>query len=110
MSGLALSSERRLFTLAQALGAGIGDALSDAGVVEALVNADGVLRVDRVGRGIEATAVRVSVADRHAAIRLLASEAGETVTPDRPAIDAGGTPSAGPTMMSTGRPAMAPPR
>jgi P-type conjugative transfer ATPase TrbB len=84
MSGFALSSERRLFTLAQALGPGIGKALSDADVVEALVNADGVLRVDRVGRGIEATAVRVSVADRHAAIRLLASEAGETVTPDRP--------------------------
>jgi type IV secretion system protein VirB11 len=80
----ALSSERRLYTLAQALGPQIGEALAEPAVVEALVNADGVLRLDRVGRGIEATTTRLSVKEREAAIRLLASEAGETITAERP--------------------------
>ncbi len=84
MTRPALATERRLFTLAQALGPGIGEALAEANVVEALVNADGIVRVDRVGRGIETTPLRLTVQEREAAIRLLACEAGETVTIDRP--------------------------
>lgn len=83
-AALALPLERRLHTLSRALGGGVAEALADPGVVEALINADGEVRVDRVGRGIEATGVRLSVAEREAAIRLLACEAGETITPGRP--------------------------
>lgn len=84
MSRPNLAAERRLFTLTQALGPAIAEALAEASVVEALVNADGVVRVDRVGRGIETTPLRLTVEEREAAIRLLACEAGETVTLDRP--------------------------
>jgi type IV secretion system protein VirB11 len=52
------------------------------------VNADGRLRVDRVGSGIEATDSVLSIAEREAAIRLLAAEAHESVTPDRPYLSA----------------------
>lgn len=79
-----LPHERRLTTLSRALGGGIADALADPSVVEALVNADGELRIDRIGRGIEATGLRLTIGERDAAIRLLASEVGETITADRP--------------------------
>lgn len=79
-----LSTERRTATLTRALGPVIGRALEDPSVVEVLVNADGVVRVDRIGAGLQTTGIVMSVADREAAIRLLATEAGETVTPDRP--------------------------
>ncbi|MFZ4604199.1 MAG: ATPase, T2SS/T4P/T4SS family, partial [Caulobacterales bacterium] len=79
-----LSAERRSATLTRALGPAIARALEDPSVVEVLVNADGVVRVDRIGVGLEATGIVMSAADREAAIRLLATEAGETVTADRP--------------------------
>lgn len=79
-----LPAERRSATLTRALGPAIARALEDPAVVEVLVNADGVVRVDRIGVGLEATGIVMSAADREAAIRLLATEAGETVTADRP--------------------------
>jgi len=76
--------QRRLSSLRHALGHGIGLALEDPAVVEILVNADGALRLDTVGVGIVQVYAPLSVGEREAAIRLLASAAGETVTADRP--------------------------
>ncbi|MDX2277908.1 MAG: P-type conjugative transfer ATPase TrbB [Hyphomonadaceae bacterium] len=83
-----LVAERRLASLARALGPALAAALADEAVVEVLVNADGHMRVDRVGRGIEPTDVRLTVAERETAIRLLAAEALQTVTEDQPYLAA----------------------
>jgi type IV secretion system protein VirB11 len=66
----------------------IGAALARPDVVEVLVNADGAVWLDCVGRGLEDTGVILSVSDREAAIRLLAHEAGEIVGADRPMLSA----------------------
>jgi len=81
-------AERRLASLARALGPAIAEALADEAVVEALINADGRLRVDRVGVGIEATNVWLTAAERETAVRLLAAEAHVTVTEDQPYLSA----------------------
>lgn len=92
MSGMSRSAgvesgrARRRSALVRALGPAIAAALEADDVVEALLNADGVLWLDRVGAGLAATAHRVSAPDREAAIRLLAHEAGETVGEDRPVL------------------------
>ncbi len=83
-----LVAERRLASLRGALGPALAAALADDAVVEVLINADGQMRVDRVGAGIEAVDARLSVAERMAAIRLLAAEAFETVTEDQPFLAA----------------------
>ncbi len=85
---LALVSARRRSSLRNALGPAIGEALDADDVVEALVNADGALWLDRVGAGLTPTPHRLSPQDREAAIRLLAHEAGETVGEHRPALEA----------------------
>lgn len=83
-----LVAERRLASLARALGPALADALADEAVVEVLINADGRLRVDRVGCGIEATNVWLTPAERETAIRLLAAEARVVVTEDQPFLSA----------------------
>lgn len=92
-SGLATAAElralpqaRRRSALERALGPAIAAALAEPDVVEALINADGMLWIDRVGRGLARTETRLSPADREAAIRLLAHEAGETVGADQPLL------------------------
>jgi len=82
----ALPRARRRTALERALGATIAEALAAPDVVEALVNADGVLWLDRIGQGLVATSATLPVADREAAIRLLAHEAGETVGADHPLL------------------------
>lgn len=82
----ALPQARRRSALDRALGPAIAAALGEPDVVEALINADGVLWIDRVGKGLAPTQTRLSPADREAAIRLLAHEAGETVGADRPLL------------------------
>jgi type IV secretion system protein TrbB len=84
----ALVETRRRSALERALGPVIAQALARADVVEALVNADGAVWLDCVGRGLEDTGAILSVADREAAIRLLAHEAGEIVGVDRPMLAA----------------------
>jgi type IV secretion system protein TrbB len=76
--------QRRHTSLRLALGHHVGLALEDSAVVEILVNADGTLRLDTVGVGMIEVHSPLSVEEREAIIRLLASEAGETVTTDRP--------------------------
>lgn len=87
-SSHAIVQERRRLSLARALGPAIAEALSAPDVVEAIVNADGQLWLDRVGRGLEATSHTLSGSDRETAIRILAHEAGEIVGEDRPALAA----------------------
>ncbi len=82
----ALPQARRRSALERALGSAIAAALAEPDVVEALINADGALWIDRVGKGLIRTDTRLSCADREAAIRLLAHEAGETVGAEKPLL------------------------
>lgn len=77
---------RRRSALLRALGPAIAAALEEGDVVEALVNADGQVWLDRIGKGLVRTPYTLSPADRETAIRLLAHEAGDTVGADRPAL------------------------
>ena len=87
MSGaIDLGAVRRRSALERALGPAIADALARGDVVEAMINADGKLWLDVVGQGMAETTITLSAADREAAIRLLAHEAGETVGVDRPML------------------------
>ncbi|MEZ5996841.1 MAG: hypothetical protein R3C25_13930 [Hyphomonadaceae bacterium] len=79
---------RRRSALSRALGETIADALAEADVVEALINADGRVWLDRLGRGLERTGASLSAADRETAIRLLAHEAGDTVGEHRASLSA----------------------
>ncbi len=83
-----LAHVRRRSALERALGPAIADALARADVVEAIVNADGRVWLDTVGEGLIETSMRLTANDREAAIRLLAREAGETVSEDRPVLSA----------------------
>lgn len=84
--GHAIGADRRRSALSRALGTPIADALAAPDVVEALINADGCVWLDRIGHGLTRTTHVVSAADREIAIRLLAHEAHETVGPDRPTL------------------------
>jgi len=84
--GLSVGAARRRSALARALGSAIAEALEAPDVVEAMVNADGRLWLDRIGSGLAPTAHVLSPHDREAAIRLIAHEAGETVGEHRPAL------------------------
>lgn len=84
----AIGALRRRSALERALGEGIGAALEAEDVVEALINEDGIVWIDRVGRGLERTGFIVSAHDREAAIRLIAHEAGLTIGEDRPQLAA----------------------
>jgi len=79
---------RRRSALERALGRGIAEALLADDVVEAMVNEDGAVWIDRVGRGLERTGYTLSAHDREAAIRLIAHEAGLTIGEDRPYLAA----------------------
>jgi type IV secretion system protein VirB11 len=85
-SPCAVVTARRRSALHRALGPAIAEALEAVDCVEALVNADGAVWLDRVGQGLTQTLYRLTPQDREAAIRLLAHEAGETVGEDRPSL------------------------
>lgn len=79
---------RRHASLAGALGPTLAHALEDDAVVEVLVNADGRLRIDRVGAGIEVTDIWLTLGERNAAARLIAAEAQATLTESKPYLSA----------------------
>lgn len=81
-----IGEHRRRSALSRALGPAIAEALAAADVVEALVNVDGYVWLDRVGQGMVRTDHCLSAADRETAIRLLAHEAGDIVGEDRPSL------------------------
>jgi len=83
---VSIGAARRRSALARALGPAIAEALEAPDVVEALVNADGRLWLDRIGAGLVETEYRLSPQDREAAIRLIAHEAGETVGEHCPSL------------------------
>ncbi|MBL8550516.1 MAG: P-type conjugative transfer ATPase TrbB [Hyphomonadaceae bacterium] len=86
MSIATIGQARRRSALERALGAGIAEALARPDVVEAMINADGALWLDVVGKGLIDTGLKISAADREAAIRLLANEAGEIVGERQPTL------------------------
>lgn len=78
--------QRRMSALENALGPRIGAALSDPMITEILINADGAMRVDRHGSGLEDVQSSLSVSERETAIRILATEAGLSVSADNPQL------------------------
>ncbi|MBL8544332.1 MAG: P-type conjugative transfer ATPase TrbB [Hyphomonadaceae bacterium] len=88
MQALPLAAARRRSALERSLGPAVADALARGDVVEAMINADGALWLDVVGEGLISTDVVLSAADREAAIRLIAHEAGEVVGEANPSLAA----------------------
>jgi len=74
--------------LRTAMGPEIAAALADPLVVEIMVNPDGALRVDRLGKGRENTGFRLEPAQVERIIRLAASHARSEVHDERPIVSA----------------------
>jgi len=90
MNGAAssIAALRRRSALERALGKGVAAALEADEVVEALINEDGVVWIDCIGRGLMRTEHVLCAHDREAAIRLIAHEAGVSIGEDRPQLAA----------------------
>ena len=84
----ATSAERRRRMLRTAMGPAIAAALSDANVIEVMVNPDGALRLDLLGEGRRNTGVRIEPAQVERIIRLVASHVRGEVHSDRPIVSA----------------------
>jgi type IV secretion system protein VirB11 len=69
------AADRRRAMLRTAMGPAIAEALADPEVVEVMVNPDGVLRLDRLGRGRVETGHSLEPAQVERIIRLVASHA-----------------------------------
>ncbi len=84
----AVSAERRRTMLRSAMGPAIEAALSNAHVVEVMVNPDGALRVDVLGEGRVDTGVRMAPDQVERIIRLVASHARFEVHAASPIVSA----------------------
>lgn len=84
----AVSAERRRTMLRSAMGPAIEAALSNAHVVEVMVNPDGALRVDVLGEGRVDTGVRMAPEQIERIIRLVASHARFEVHAASPIVSA----------------------
>jgi type IV secretion system protein VirB11 len=84
----AVSAERRRTMLRTAMGPAIEAALSNAHVVEVMVNPDGALRVDVLGEGRVDTGVRMAPEQVERIIRLVASHARTEVHSAAPIVSA----------------------
>jgi type IV secretion system protein VirB11 len=73
--------------LASAL-APLGPFLEDARVVEIMLNADGVVWIDRIGEGMVRTDVRMERVPAEAMLRLVAADVGVQLTASSPALAA----------------------
>lgn len=82
------AQRRKVDALRHAMGPVIGAALDDPQVVEVMVNPDGRIWTDRLGKGIEATDHHLTPADAESIIRLLADHAGVVVTASTPRVSA----------------------
>jgi type IV secretion system protein VirB11 len=78
---------RRALALASALDP-LAPLLFDPMVVEVLLNADGVVWVDRMGAGLERTEVRMTAAQSDRMLRLIASEIGVELNSAHPSLSA----------------------
>lgn len=83
-----VSAERRRTMLRSAMGPAIEAALSNAHVVEVMVNPDGALRVDVLGEGRVDTGVRIAPEQVERIIRLVASHARFEVHASSPIVSA----------------------
>jgi len=87
-SGPSVSADRRRAMLRTAMGPAIAAALSDARVIEIMVNPDGALRVDVLGEGRVDTDVKLDASQVERIIRLVASYARAEVHGERPIVSA----------------------
>jgi type IV secretion system protein TrbB len=74
--------------LRTALGSAIADWLDDAAVIEVMLNPDGRLWIDRLGKGISNTGLAMSAADGERIIRLVAHHVGVEVHSSAPRLSA----------------------
>jgi type IV secretion system protein VirB11 len=84
---LSESQARRASALRSALGP-LTALLDDPRVVEVMLNADGVVWVDRLGEGLLRTPVIMGPADADRMLRLVASEMGSELNPQTPSLSA----------------------
>ena len=84
---LSESQARRASALKSALGP-LTALLDDPRVVEVMLNADGVVWVERVGEGVVRTRITVSAADAERMLRLVASEVLVELNPQSPSLSA----------------------
>ncbi|EGY01293.1 conjugal transfer protein traB [Nitrospirillum viridazoti Y2] len=82
------AADRRRAMLRTAMGPLIAEALADAGIIEVMVNPDGVLRLDRLGDGIVETGAVIRAAEAERIIRLVASHVGAEAHAERPIVSA----------------------
>jgi type IV secretion system protein TrbB len=80
--------ERLLQSLQHALGEVILGAMRDKSVVEIMVNPDGKIWVDRIGRGRQWTGEIIDAGSAERVLRTLATHAGISVTADQPRVSA----------------------
>jgi P-type conjugative transfer ATPase TrbB len=83
-----VSADRRRAMLRTAMGPAIAAAMSDARVIEIMVNPDGALRVDILGEGRVDTDVRLEPDQIERIIRLVASHARAEVHGEAPIVSA----------------------
>jgi type IV secretion system protein VirB11 len=84
---LSESQARRASALKSALGP-LTDLLDDPRVVEVMLNADGLVWVERVGEGVVRTRITVSAADADRMLRLVASAVLVELNPQSPSLSA----------------------
>lgn len=82
------SAERLICMLETALGPNIGSLLSDNTVIELMLNQDGKLWADRLGRGREFTGHIIQSADAERIIKLVASATGSECNEMKPILSA----------------------
>lgn len=82
------SAERLIAMLKTALGPHVGDLLSDEQVIELMLNPDGKLWADRLGRGREFTGHTVTPDDAERIIKLVASSTGAECNELNPVLSA----------------------
>ncbi len=79
---------RELRVLRDAFGQTILEALQEPHVVEVMVNADGRIWVDRIGKGREDTGSTLDYARRDTILKMVANHTGEMITRDNPQLSA----------------------
>ena len=84
----AFDPTRGLAMLATALGPALSSVLGAKDTIEVIVNPDGRVWVERVGRGRESTDIRIEPAETERAIRLVATLTGAEATRLKPIVSA----------------------
>jgi type IV secretion system protein TrbB len=82
------ADHRRRAMLRTAMGPAITEALADPAVIEVMVNPDGALRLDRLGRGRVDTGVHMHPSEAERIIRLVASHVRAEAHADNPIVSA----------------------